>query len=247
MPPDVSFEAPFFDEISKYAVRFAVPVIFGDSTLEAYSAGLNNGTASLLKLGDLYLAITCQHVIEGYRQRKSSSPSTIFQLGTLALDPEAHILSEDVALDLAVLNISPFVGTSDDLATARFHSPPRWPPRAVSTKDILCFAGFPGVWREDLTVGHIRLYTLSSGASPVLSATHDQIVSSVAVEDCVTKIHHGKIIGSLGGMSGGPVFVWREGPVLTAELVGFIYEYQDALDLLLIRSANRLAEAGIIV
>ena len=45
-------------------------------------------------------------------------------------------------------------------------------------------------------------------------------------------------------MSGGPVFVWRETGVLLAEIVGFIYEYQESLDLLFIRTANVLRNYG---
>jgi hypothetical protein len=48
----------------------------------------------------------------------------------------------------------------------------------------------------------------------------------------------------LGGLSGGPVFVWRKTPILIAELVGFIYEYQESLDLMLVRSAAVIRADG---
>jgi hypothetical protein len=52
------------------------------------------------------------------------------------------------------------------------------------------------------------------------------------------------VFGFLGGLSGGPVFAWRKTPVLVAELVGFIYEYQESLDLMFVRSAAVIREDG---
>jgi hypothetical protein len=54
----VSFDNPFFDQITRYPVQFAAPVFFGDSPNISNSASLNNGTAALVKLGDKYLAVT---------------------------------------------------------------------------------------------------------------------------------------------------------------------------------------------
>jgi len=246
MTTGVTFDEPFYDEIGKYAVRFAVPVVFGESAASSYAAALNNGTATLLKLNHRYLAVTCYHVLASYRKRKAKHPSTMFQVGTVALEPDTHLLSEDESLDLAVLELTPFVGVEPGLTEARFVSPLNWPPASVTTEDVLCFAGFPGIWRDQIALGHIRLYALSSGASAVLSVLPDRITTTIQVAECVTQINHGKVLGSLGGMSGGPVFVWRTQPLLTAELVGFIYEYQETLDLLLVRSGSVLTDSGIV-
>jgi len=40
------------------------------------------------------------------------------------------------------------------------------------------------------------------------------------------------------------VFVWRKTPFLFAELVGFIYECQESLDVMLIRSAAVIRDDG---
>jgi hypothetical protein len=40
------------------------------------------------------------------------------------------------------------------------------------------------------------------------------------------------------------VFVWRKTPILVAELVGFIYEYQESLDLMFVRSATVIRDDG---
>jgi hypothetical protein len=72
-------------------------------------------------------------------------------------------------------------------------------------------------------------------------------MTRVELEKCVTQFNNGVVLGSLGGLSGGPVFVWRKEPILTAELVGFISEYQKDYDLMRITSANLIRENGTLV
>jgi len=117
-------------------------------------------------------------------------------------------------------------------------------PSERLTDDVLCLAGFPGIWRDQVSLGYLRFYSFSSGASEVLAVTDNQIVTTVKAEACIWQINHGKVLGSLGGLSGGPVFAWRKTPILIAELVGFIYEYQENLDLMLVRSAGVIREDG---
>lgn len=75
----------------------------------------------------------------------------------------------------------------------------------------------------------------------------DRLTTTVDISDCVVQFNNGKIFGSLGGLSGGPVFVWRKTPLLVAELIGFIYEYQPDYDLMFVRLARVLREDGTIV
>jgi hypothetical protein len=243
----VSFANPFFDQMSKYAVRFAKPVFFGQSPHSSPTAHLRNGTATLLKLDDRYLGVTCQHVLDSYRRLRTESPNTTFYFGSVPFDVEKHLISEDREHDLAIVDLTPFVGKWSDLTEASFVQPMTWPPRDVSKDDVLCLAGFPGIWREQRGLGHLRFYSLQSGTSEVLSVREDTIVTTIQIQDCITQINDGKIWGSLGGLSGGPVFVWRKTPILVAELVGFIYEYQESLDLLFVRLAKVIGQDGTIL
>ena len=88
---DVSFGDPFFDEISKYSIRFATPVLFGESPYSSDYAALRNGTATLLKLRGRFLAVTCQHVLKEYRYLKLAGPMTFFQIGHVLIDPDKQI------------------------------------------------------------------------------------------------------------------------------------------------------------
>jgi hypothetical protein len=51
----------------------------------------------------------------------------------------------------------------------------------------------------------------------------------------------------LGGMSGGPALVWREGPVLHWELAGIITDHSCTFDLMFLCPANLLREDGSII
>jgi len=240
---NVSFTDPFFDEISKYPVKFAAPVFFGESPNSSCSALLRNGTTTLLKLSDRYLGVTCHHVLEGFRQFRETKDG-FFHLGPIRMNPEQHLISEDNENDLAIFDLTEFVGTVPELSEAKFVQPTTWPPCNVSTEDVICLAGFPGTWRDQMGLGHLRFYSYSSGAAEVVSVRDNFIVTTVQIADCITQINHGKVWGSLGGLSGGPVFVWRKTPILIAELVGFIYEYQESLDLMFVRSANVIGIDG---
>jgi len=171
----------------------------------------------------------------------------IFQLGHAGMDPEEYLVAESSSLDLATIDLTSFVGRVPDLTEARFVEPKKWPPRDVSKDDILCLAGFPGIWREQKGPGYLRFYLFSSGTNEVQSVTENQIVTRVQLQDCITEVNDGKVLGSLGGLSGGPVFAWRKTSLLSAELVGFIYEYQESLDLLLVRAARVLLENGTLI
>jgi hypothetical protein len=187
--------------------------------------------------------VTCQHVLGGFR-RSAGSGDTFLQIDEALVDPGKHLVSESVELDLAVFDLTSFVGRLRHLTEAKFVSPTAWPPGPVSTDDVICMAGFPGVWREQLAAGYFRFYSFSSGAAEVVSVDDRQLVTTVQIQQCINQINHGLVFGSLGGLSGGPVFAWRQAPVLHAELVGFIYEYQANLDLMLVRLASVIRGDG---
>ena len=238
----VSFENLFFDQMAKYPVRFSIPVFFGESPLSSYSASLNNASGTLIKLGGKYLALTCEHVLRAFRDMRNAK--TVFQFGLLAIDPDEELIAENRDYDLAVFDVTRFVGDHPDFTEARFVEPTIWPPRALSKEDVICLGGFPGIWRQQIDLAHLRFYSFSSGAGQIYSVGEHHLMTRIDVELCVSQFNNGVVMGSLGGLSGGPVLVWRKEPILTAELVGFVCEYQHTLDLMYIRLANVIREDG---
>lgn len=242
-----AFEDPFNNFVALYAMRFAQPLFFGQSPATAYSAKLSSGTASLLKLQGRYLAITCHHVFDAYRAMRSKDPQTIFQIGRQAFDPVSHLVSESQEQDIVVLDVSSFVREGTDLESGHFFEPLNWPPGNLQEGDLLAFAGFPGVWRQQLEIGYLRFYSVTSGTSEIAALGERHLVTRLALDECESAIRDGLVIGSLGGLSGGPVFVWRPGAILRTELVGFATQYQESFDLLYVRRATCISEDGRIV
>ena len=103
--------------MSKFPVRFATPVFFGESPNASFDASLSNGTATLLNLNNRFLAITCHHVLEGFR-RFIAGRDGFFQLGYARLNPEQYLVAESRDLDLAVFDLSTFVETTPHLTEA---------------------------------------------------------------------------------------------------------------------------------
>jgi hypothetical protein len=239
-----SFRDPFHEQIARYAVRFAQPVFFGQSPVAAYSATLASGTGSLLRFADKFVGVTCHHVLASYRKQREADPATIFHFGEIQINPEQYIIAENAHLDLVTFDLTSFVGTVEQMTPHKFVDPIRWPPAALTTDDVIAFAGFPGIWREQVSRGYLRFYSFSSGASPVETIGDQHLVTRIEAEQCVAAIRNGFVLGSLGGLSGGPVFVWRTTPILFPELIGFAIEYQESLDLLYIRRATCLDGAG---
>jgi hypothetical protein len=239
-----SFLSPFDEQITKYALRFAQPVFFGQSPAAAYSASLASGTGTLIRLGEKFIGVTCHHVLDGYRARRQLDPQTVFHFGRIEFDPERYLIAENRGIDLVTLDLTSFVGKVEEMTALNFVDPIRWPPSSITTDDVIAFAGFPGIWREQVSLAYLRFYSFSSGASPVSALGERHLMTRIEPEECVAAIRGGLVMGSLGGLSGGPVFVWRTGPILVAELIGFAIEYQETLDLLYIRRAVCLESDG---
>jgi hypothetical protein len=233
----------FTDELTNYPVRFAQPVFFGEAPYLSESASISNGTMSMVKFNNKFMGVTCQHVLEGYRSKVGDCKTLVFQMGMLEINPLTYLIDESETYDLALFDLTDFVGKVDNLNESNFAEFPD-SSKDVSIDDIICFAGFPGVWRKQLSLGKLQFYSFSHGACGVNSVGEGYFYTRVEIEECLTKINNGIVLGSLAGMSGGPVFAWRRNGILRAELVGFIKEYGENFDLMYIQSANVLSQDG---
>src|SRR5258705_5253649 len=74
-------------ELGKYPLKFATAAYFGARPQPGTPATVNSGSAALLRLHGHTFALTCSHVLEGYRQRLAEDGKVIFQLGNCELDP----------------------------------------------------------------------------------------------------------------------------------------------------------------
>ncbi len=233
-------------EFEKYPLKFAIPAYFGARPQPGAPVSVNSGSASLLRLDGQPFALTCWHVLEGYRQRLAEGPC-IFQLGDCELEPLAQLNAQDKGLDYALIEVTdaqineiaqpggPFDGTF-------FCEPAQWPPREVSDGDSVAFGGFPGELRQAVSFDKLCFGSYSSGASRVTSAHDDYLVCQFEPEHWVS---HGlePEPNTIRGMSGGPVFAIRhsDAGLMTYDFVGHITEFHEDFRLLYVRLARALS------
>lgn len=220
---------------SRYVANHACPVWFGDRPDLLDPASLNFATASLVSLDGRHLAVTCDHVVAAFFERRQSQSAAVFGIGGFSVDLDATLVTSSKRLDLAVIDLSRYVAHGL-LPPERFHQPAVWPTPPVGVGAFVFFGGFPGVWAEQPGIAHLR-FNLLTAISEVHSTADNHLVARVELDKCETTGDPGAAFPDLGGLSGAPVFTWRR---LHADLIGFVYEYQVALDLLFVRRSHVL-------
>jgi hypothetical protein len=237
---------PLGKHLADFPLRFSAPVVFSEVPSRGQPPSLNNGTISLVELGGRQFGITCHHVISAFREKHSSTSSSIFQIGNLKINPLERVISESKDLDLAILDLSDV--DSGQISMGRevnFFQPVSWPSSTVAPGQFVAFGGFPGVWRNYPEHLEITFDSFSLGAT---------MVSDVGARNVVCKLEREYWIQSsgpwpvqdfqqFGGLSGGPVFIFNG---LKAEFVGVIYEYSTTDDYLLIRPSSFINEDGML-
>lgn len=240
-------ESPSGVEFAKYPLKFTIPAYFGPPPKPGTPVTVNSGSASLLRLDGQLFALTCSHVLDGYRQRLAEG-KCIFQLGNCALDPLAQLKAEDTELDYALIGVTedqakeiakadgPFDGTF-------FNEPAPWPPGEVKADEFVAFGGFPGELRQAKSFDELSFGSFSSGASRVTLVRDNYLVCRFEREFWVKHGHEAEP-KTIGGMSGGPVFAIRHGAdidIMTYDFIGHIYEFSENFELLYVRLARAWA------
>ena len=155
---------PFGIEMAKLPLRYAAAAVFGDLSGSSSEPIVRNGTVSLVDFGNGPMAVTCSHVLDGYRQRVTEDPQTIFKIGDLQLDPLGAIIDESEELDLVTIDlrekkIDEITG-GGEIGSYFFH-PLDWPPRNIVKGDSVLFGGFPERWRRQEPAGVLQCASFS--------------------------------------------------------------------------------------
>lgn len=231
-------------ELSAFPIRFAEPIYFGEPPSAGQTGHLRNGTATIVDLGHGTLGVTCSHVLAKYRKRLASSPDTTFQIGNLKIDPLARIHSEDIDIDLAVLNLDGCdleqMNEGKGVESGVFR-PIHWPPGALEPGDFISVGGFPEVWRNQVGRAGIDYDTFSLGATPVTVVHPDHFICQLEREYWVGPHEDRRDIRELSGISGGPAFIYRD---LYAEWVGIVYQFSSDFDLMYLRPSHLFGTDG---
>lgn len=235
---------PLGDEMAKFPLRFAKPAYFGDPPSRENPLAVNSGTVSLINVGNGLLAITCFHVIEAYREKRRESDRCIFMIGNCQLDPVAQLIAEDRAVDVATIRLTDaqaaeIIHGGNGFGEALFHAG-AWPPDPVAIDNYVAFGGFPGELRRVESFNELNFGSYSSGAARITDTHADYFVCAFEREHWIRQFQEAEPV-SLGGLSGGPVFLIRHSNgVMSYDFAGVIYQIHEERELLTIRQARAI-------
>ena len=241
---------PLGEEISKFPLLFCGVLFFADEPRASRIPDINHGTLSLVKFEDRQIGITCSHVIEEYRNKRKSIPTLQCIFGLIEIDPLSRLIDENVSFDLATLDLNDIDlrKVTDNKIASNFFCPAQWPPMSVKEGDFVSFGGFPGLFRSQTNFAEYQFESFSHGNCRVASVREDYLVCQFEreylISSSIGRVHyHLPEQGALniGGLSGGPVFIWRK---LHWEFAGIIYEYSQEHELLYIRPAKFIDAYG---
>ncbi len=233
-------------EMAKFPVHFCKPAYFGAPPSRERSAAINNGTATLLNFRGTLLAITCHHVIEGYRRKLADNRDCFFAIADCRFDPLLQIIAEDNVTDAAVMRMTAeqaavITRNSNGIGEA-FYSLNAWSPKPVKVGDFVAYAGFPGNLRERVSFDGISFGSYSSGACRVTDQHADYLTCEFEREYWIENFVE-REPKDLGGLSGGPTFVIRHSAagIISYEFAGVIYRMHESTESLYIREARAIS------
>lgn len=239
---------PLGEQLGKFPLLFAKSVLFGERPSPGRLADISTGSVSLVDLGGGPIAITCEHVISGYRAMLAAHDNMLFQIGEVEIDPIKQLIDLDARLDLATIHLTDAqaqaITSSGPIGSCIFE-PKAWPPEPVKTGQFVAFGGFPGSLRTIESFDEIVFASWSSGASEVSSVSDGQFVSKFDREAWVRTFgaDHHLTLTDLGGLSGCPTFINRG---LYWDFVGVVNAYNQNYDALFFSAASRLRSDGTI-
>lgn len=239
---------PLGEQLGKFPLLFAKSILFGERPSKTRPTAISSGSVSLVNLGQGPIAVTCEHVIAGYREMIAKHSNVLFQIGEVEIDPLKQLMAEDARLDLATIilsNAQAHAITSSGPIGSYIFEPNGWPPAPVREGQFVVFGGFPGSLRAIESFKELVFSSWSMGASEVSSVSDGQFVSKFDREAWIrsfgTDAH--LTITDLGGLSGCPAFINRG---LYWDFVGVVSAYHENYDAMFFAAASRLRADGTI-
>lgn len=237
------------EKLAKFPLLFAKSVVFGPRPSNSRPSQIRNGTVSLVDLGEGPLAITCEHVIAGYIEMAKTHDNLVFQIGSVDINPLEQLVDKNARLDLATIRLTEAqvqsITSEGEIGSCVFR-PKAWPSEALKIGEFVAFGGFPGSLRTIVALDEYILGSWSSGGSPVSSVSEGQFVSAFEREfwDKSFGAKHQLNMDTLGGLSGGPVFINRG---LYWDFVGIVSQYHENYDAMFFASTSSLRTDGSII
>lgn len=215
----------------------------GNDELGRYRV-LHNGTLCFINTGTRYIAVTADHVYQQYLVDRDRFDLLVCQFGGAVVDPERQLIDRSASADLATFEASEVLVASTGSSV---HHALQWPPPMLGTRDVVLYGGFPGLLRQEFE--KTTDFPFQTFATAITESSTSNIVLHVDLPNLHWPSHPNEAINpNLGGQSGGPVFRIVEGdPIDRLEVAGFIYEYNENLDVMFAKHAHRIGPDGGII
>jgi hypothetical protein len=237
---------PAGEMMTKFPLYYSKAIVFGDKPRRDTNTKINSASVTLLELKNQVFAITCFHVLEGYRQILHEYGNALLQIGDASIDLESQLVSESKKYDLATILLTEMqvklILNTEEIGS-RVIRPSIWPPSKISVSDKVLFGGFPGMLRQRIAFDEVLFKSHSAAGISVASADDEKFACQFEREYWIALGGGKEAIypTELGGMSGGPAFVDRGQHF---EFVGIIYEYSEQLDIMFFRHACLIGNDG---
>ncbi|QDQ82269.1 hypothetical protein [Paraburkholderia megapolitana] len=230
---------PFGLELARFPLRFCKPAFFGIWPRAGEQLTVNNGTASLVARDNERFAITCHHVLDGYRTKRAESDRAFFQIGNCRFEPLEQVVGESETPDVAVIGLT--AAQADEITDGSvgigeaFAEIGDGEPVPVPEGAGIAFGGFPGDLRLRPRAAEFNFGSFGCGATPVTSSREHYLVCQFERVEWIRQGYEPEPT-SIGGMSGGPAFriCESEAGIISHKFAGIVYEFNPAFELLYI-------------
>lgn len=237
---------PYGEEMSKFPLRFCKPLFFGRPPGLAQAVEITNGTMSLLKAGERFLGVTCEHLIREYQNKRKEDQGYSLSLANLRLDdPLSLLIVKDRAIDFAIFEFTSeqaqdLIKDSDGIGEAFYEIGPRT-PASIEVGDFVAYGGFPGELRKQGSFNQLNFGSLSSGACRVVDKHSDYFTCGFDREYWARHFSEPEP-RRLGGLSGGPVFAIRHSSAgfVSYEFTGHIFKIHEPTQALFVRHVSAI-------
>jgi hypothetical protein len=229
-------------EIIKIAANYTSVIFWGEPSPRAGDSQITNGSIFFLDCGEGIFAVTADHVCQGYLKRKASTPRLVCQIGKIPFEPETRLIDRDDELDIATFRVDEKELVVDGKAA---HKPSSWPPKPPDLEKGVFFAGFPGIYRNQLSPLSVE-WRLYSGIATATSITDEYITCRIDRSDIVDTIGVGlpPEKQQLGGLSGAALWTLVETSIFSWRLGGIIYQYNPEFEIFRAKRPDRLKSNG---
>ncbi len=230
--------------LCEFPMIHSVPFYFGNP--ERDDSKVNNGTATLLKRGEFLYVVTNHHVFAKFYARQESEEGVTLQIGGLNVDTVSdRVMLNDEGIDVCVLDMSGYGEEEFRMfgnVPTQFHELGDI-PEDIRQGKVVAFGGFPGSFRDRVGTNEVNFHTFSSGASVVEEITDRNIIVNIDhSESLITSLSDKAPPADVGGMSGGPVFLFSaEGRIATFGLAGIISECNENLSVMMAKPVQLFA------